>query len=61
MKDNNGNPLDAVKNEATKHYLRVFEDKPMEEELSHLKNSKENVCNERIKMAKKVKTPQWTK
>ena len=64
MKDPKGNLLTTdteVKNEAVKHYLRVFKDKPMENKLSHLKQPREDLCKERIEIAKKNKTPPWTK
>ena len=60
IKDPKGNLLikdTKVKNEAVKHYSRIFEDKPMENKLSHLKQPREDLCKERIKIAKKKKKP----
>ena len=64
MRDSNGKLLisdEEVKEEAANHYLRVFQDKPMEEDLKHLKETREKLFNARIKLAQKVKTPPWSK
>lgn len=64
MKDSGGKLLttdEEVKKEAMKHYQQVFQDKPMEEDLKHLKDIREDLCHARVKHAKKVKTPPWSK
>ena len=52
MKDSGGKLLttdEEVKEEAMKHYQQVFQDKPMEEDLKHLKDMREDLCHARIK------------
>ena len=49
-----------IKKEAVKHYEKVFDDKPMEESIKHLKEQREQLCNQRLEAARKNKTPPWT-
>ena len=56
MRDSKGKLLTTykeVKKEAVNHYKRVFQDKPMEETLKDLQETREDFCNARIKIAKK--------
>ena len=63
MKDADGNLLTEEKDilkEATKHYKKVFEDKPMDKSIKHLKSQREALCMKRLEAAHKNKTPDWS-
>ena len=63
MKDTNGNLLTSEKDilkEATKHYQKVFEDKPMDPSIKHLKSQREELCMKRLEAARANKSPPWT-
>ena len=63
MKNADGKLLtsdDDIKEEAVKHYQKVFADKPMDKSIIHLKEKRDNLCQVRIEAAKKNKTPPWT-
>ena len=63
MKNNVGEILtnkEAILEEATQHYKKVFEEKPMEESIKSLKMAREKLCQQRLDIAKKDKSPQWT-
>ena len=63
MKDSDGNLLtteEDIVDEATKHYLKVFNDKPMEESVQHLRSQREELCMKRLEVARNNKTPPWT-
>ena len=49
-----------IKEEAIKHYENVFQDKPMEESIKHMKYGREKLYLERLKKSKENKTPPWT-
>ena len=63
MKDQEGNILttdESIRKEAVKHYTNVFQDKPMEENIRHTKEQREELCERRLEIARKTKTPPWT-
>ena len=63
MKDSSGKlsiTEEDILKEATKHYERVFEDKPMDESIKHMKSMREDLCLKRLEAARKNKTPPWT-
>ena len=63
MLDRNGNLLTDAKDivdEAVKHYQDVLSDKPIDEDYKHIQTEKEELCMERLKLASKIKTPDWT-
>ena len=63
MKDTNGNLLTSEKDilkEATKHYQKVFEDKPIDSSIKHLKIQREELCMKRLEAARANKSPPWT-
>ena len=63
MKNNNGDILyseDEIKEEAIKHYSKVFEDRTMEESIEHIRQEREALCLARIEKARMNKTEPWT-
>ena len=63
MKNRDGNLMtndEEIKEEAKKHYKNVFQDKPMEESIKHIRDEREKLCLERLKTSKENKTPPWT-
>ena len=63
MKNSEGDLLtndDEIKEEAKNHYRKVFEDKPMNQSVKHLREGRERLCLKRLENAKKNKTPPWT-
>ena len=64
MLDEDGNLVTSAKgveNISVKHYSKVLENRAMKENLIHLKDAKEELCEERVKSAKENKTPPWQK
>ena len=53
---NNGKIQDA----ALYTYKKRLENKPMKSDLEHIKIAKEKLCEKRIEVARKNKTPEWT-
>ena len=51
---------DEIKEEAKKHYKKVFEDKPMEDSINYLRQEREQLCMKRLEISRKYKTPPWT-
>ena len=63
MKDTDGNLLTAendILKEATNQYKKVFEDKPMDDSVKHLKSQREALCMKRLEAARQNKTPAWS-
>ena len=63
MKDKTGKILttdEAIMKEAMNHYTNIFEDKPMEDSLKHTKEQHEELCQQRLEIAQRNKTPPWT-
>ena len=63
MKDEDGNLLtseEEIKNEALKHYKKVFEDKAIDEDLTDQEVEREKLCADRLDQAAKNKTEPWT-
>ena len=52
---------EEIRNEAIKHYEKVFHKKSMSDELSEYQKDKEYLCMLRLNLAKKNKTPPWTR
>ena len=51
---------EEIKEEAKKHYKKVFEDKPMADSVKHIRKEREKLCMKRLEASKKIKTPPWT-
>ena len=51
---------DDIKEEAKKHYEKVFEDKQRAHSVKHLRKEREKLCIKRLKASKKIKTHAWT-
>ena len=49
-----------IKDEAVKHYEKVFKEREMVEELKDLKSAREKLCKERLSKAGKNKTDEWS-
>ena len=63
MKNANGMLLtneNDIRNEAVKHCKKVFEEKPIDDELKDYKKEREDLCDQRLREAAKNKTPPWT-
>ena len=63
MKDSNGKLLTDnkdIKAEAMKHYKKVFDSKPIEDELKTHQIDRERLCQERLEVAYRNKTPSWS-
>jgi exonuclease III len=63
MKDSKGKLLttdEEIKAEAVKHYQKVFEAKPINEDMKDHKLKREKLCEERLKEAANNKSPPWT-
>ena len=63
MKDSDGNLIttsEGVKKLALKHFKKVLQNRPMKQELDKYQYEREKLCEERIKLAKSTKTPDWT-
>ena len=51
MKNSNGDFMygeDEIKEEALKHYSKVFEDRPIDESIKHIKKEREGLCMARL-------------
>ena len=62
MLDTQGNLVtdeDKIAEMALEHYAKVLENRPMKEDLKHIKESKEELCEKLMNLAKKNKTPPW--
>ena len=60
MTDSNGKLLtnnEDIKAEAMKHYRKVFENKPIDDELKDHQTNRERLCQERLSSAYHNKTP----
>ena len=51
---------DEIKAEAVKHYKRVFKEREIAEDLKDFKVTRENLCHERLKIAIRNKSPEWS-
>ena len=51
---------EGIQTEALNHYKRVLANRPIQPDLIELKNKKEELCGERIKLAKLNKSAPWT-
>ena len=63
MTDANENILTSEKDileDATKHYKKVFEDKPMDDSVKQLKSQREDLCMKRLEALWANKSPPWT-
>ena len=63
MNDTDGNLLtdiNDINKEAIKHYKKVLENRPMDENLKHTQKEREDLCMNRLNIAAKNKTSQWT-
>ena len=63
MKNTNGDIMygeDEIKEEALKHYSKVFEDRPIDESIKHIKKEREDLCMARLEKAKENKSIPWT-
>ena len=38
-----------IKDAAVKHYTKIFENKPMNDDVKHLESQREELCQERLK------------
>ena len=62
MMDGDGNLVTSVKGVeklSIEHYSKVLKNRPMIEKYSKLKEDKEDLCEERVKLAKGNVTPPW--
>ena len=62
MLDDDGNLVTTVKgiqNLAIKHYTNVLRNRTISEKYSKLKDDKEDLCEERVKLARENKSPPW--
>ena len=50
---------DKIKEAAIKVYAKRLENKPMKEDLNHIREAKETLCEKLLKLAGSVKTPPW--
>jgi hypothetical protein len=63
MKDKDGNLLTSdedIRNEAVKHYKKVFENKPINNKLKEYKKEREFLCEQRLLASAHNTTPLWT-
>ena len=62
MLDTKGNLVtdeDKIAEMALEHYVKVLENRPMKENLTHIKEAKEELFEKLMKLARKNKTPPW--
>ena len=52
---------DKLKEAAMEHYQKVLANRPMKEELVKYQEEREKLCQERIQMASKNITEEWTR
>ena len=63
IEDENGKLLtseEEIDEETMKHYTKVLENRPIKTNLEQHKKDREQLCEDRIKEAKKNITPDWT-
>ena len=63
MSDNEGNLITCktkIEELALDTYKRRLSNRPIKENLAHLKKEKEHLCSLRLDLAKENKTPEWT-
>ena len=64
MLDPRGNIITSGKNlqkHTLNHFKNVLSNRPMKQHLNTLQTNKESLCKERIELAKRNKSEQWTK
>ena len=63
MVDKGGNLVttsEGIKKLTMDHFKKVLENRPMKPELEEYKKEREELCDKRMKLASKNKTPDWT-